>query len=343
MNFVNTDDETAGIVVTSPQATANGSPNVFSVQLQTEPIGQVFVTMTPENDQIRINGAPAGTPVTITFDSLNWTLRQLVQVTSVDDGFVEYIHKSSVRFTVETGRKLDGPTVADLSTKEKAVDLGDIGGWLIRTNLPFSTTYVAGAWFKFKLSEMGGPLVFIRTTAAGLSVSSAPRLSLYNLQGVPVSVAGTPQSLALNGLRDGEYLLNVVGDINLPRGFTLSFDGADRQFEKLALAAVPFSIADNDIPTANLVAGPSASEVFSTPSYFAVKLNAPAPAGVGDAGIRVNFELLNSGRATFGTSTSILHDFNLSADFFSPATRKGYVRVAPGDVQANIGIIPVDD
>jgi len=53
---------------------------------------------------------------------------------------------------------------------------------------------------------------------------------------------------------------------------------------------VPVVIQDNDLPTATLIAGTTASEVFSEPSYFTVQLNAPLPTN--SAALNVNYRLV---------------------------------------------------
>ena len=364
ISYQTIDNDTASIIVSGPQDTVPGQTNVIGVRLNTQPVGEVRVTLTPDNSQVRLGQQQAGDPVTLVFNPINWSLVQEVQVTAADDGFAEYVHKSQISFSVETGRKIDGATVANISTYSQAYDLGTMTGGITWTNFPLNQTLQPGAWFKFKLATKGDTSDTIRAIAPDFSPTDTVTMGLYDTLGKPIldssgkPITGTvvPAArdnfgtmtasayslLSLNGLHDGEYLIKLQGQLSDTRGFTFAFDSPDRQFEKLTLKPIDFSIADNDVPTATVVAGPSASELNSTPSYFAVKLNAPASAAPGNAGIRVNFQI-TGGRATYGDATSLLHDYNVVADYFDPTTGKGYVRVAPGDVQANIGIIPVDD
>lgn len=87
---VNKDNDAAGISVSSPRATVDGRSNVFSVSLNSQPIGPVRVIMTPRNDQVGINNGRGGDPVALVFDSLNWIVPQLVKVVAVDDKVVEF-------------------------------------------------------------------------------------------------------------------------------------------------------------------------------------------------------------------------------------------------------------
>ena len=149
--------------------------------------------------------------------------------------------------------------------------------------------------------------------------------------------------VSLKLLPAGDYVIQIVGQYSDTNpSFELRLDDADHAFENIALQPVPVSIKDNDLPQAEIMAGPTASEVSSQASYFAVRLNAPAASTTSDTGVKVNFKV-SGGRASQGTASSLLHDYTVVADSFDATTGIGWVRVAPGDIQANIGIIPVDD
>jgi hypothetical protein len=351
----NLDDDQLGITTTSPQSTVNGRTNVFSVVLNTQPVGEVRVTMTPDNDQVQINGARAGAPATLVFNGRNWNVPQLVTVIAVDDGVVEYIHESRIRFKAETGRRFDNPTTSDIGTPQRAYDLGDVSDGVRWTNLKLppvgesdpSTT--GDQWYRFSLAEIGTSLQRIRLYPAGDNRTDVPTLGLYSSDGTQLLRSGSLgggalADLGLENLPVGSYLIRLSdnGGVSTATLFDLRIDGVDRDFESLVVSPIPVSIIDNDLPTAEILAGSTASEVFSQPSYFAVRLNAPASAELGDSGVKVNFKI-SGGRASQGTASSSLHDYTVLADSFDPVTGVGWVRVAPGDVQANIGIVPIDD
>lgn len=360
------DNDTLGISTTSPQNTVNGRTNVFSVVLNTQPLGEVRVTMTPQNDQISINGAHAGDPATLTFNSSNWNLPQLVQVVALDDRVVEYIHESKITFSIESGRRYDSNSSADIGVANQALDLGDISGGIRWNNLSLPPVgdldpVTAGEqWYRITLSKIGTSLNAIRLLTRGDNLTDIPTLSLYSANGSTLIKSGvyTPAvfpvqltdkavpattTLSLDQLAAGTYLIRLSdnGRTSTLTKFDLLIDDATRGFEKFPITPVTVSITDNDIPIAEVMAGGTASEVFSQPSYFAVRLSAPASAEGNESGVKVNFKI--SGRATYGTISSSNHDFTVLADYFDPSTGVGWVRVAPGDVQANIGIVPVDD
>lgn len=362
LKYQTTDNDTAGIIVSGPQDTVPGKSNVIGVKLATQPVGEVRVTLTTDNAQVRFAGTVAGTPYTMVFNQNNWNLQQRVEVNAADDGLIEYVHKSRISFSVQTGRVMDGPPAAKISDSTLAYDLGSITGGLTWTNLPFDTTLQPGGWLKFNLTTQGSDAQTIRATAPDFASGNPVRLSLYDTSLNLITTGKTTDTtydnngniktdafnqLSLSGLKDGTYLLKLDGVISTHKGFPLVFSSADQQFEKLTLNPIDFSITDNDLPTASVVAGPSASELSSTPSYFAVKLNAPATAAAGNTGVRVKFAI-TGGRAIVGDASSGKHDYSVVADSFTPdptdpTKGTGYVRIAPGDVQANIGIIPVDD
>jgi hypothetical protein len=367
-DVVNADDDTLGITVTPPQTTVSGRANVFSVVLNTQPLGEINVTLTPQNGQIFLNTARAGDPLTLTFNASNWRIPQLVQAGALDDGIVENFHTSQVNFTVTAGRQLNGPSVADISDPSRAFDLADISGGVYWKNLslplkPGATqSYDDGVnWISLDFANKPDLLTKLRLLPAGDNNSDLPDISLYRADGqtfvsqgvrTPAAydakgflVAPASTSLAFNQVPTaGTYLLKISGtnQTGINTKFDLVIDDADRGFESVALKPVPISIQDNDLPTAEILTGPTASEIFSQPSYFAVRLNAPAPANLNDTGVKVYFQV-TGGRATLGSASSTLHDYTVSADQFDPSTGIGWVRVSPGDVQANIGIIPVDD
>ncbi|AOY79568.2 DUF4347 domain-containing protein [Moorena producens JHB] len=102
----------------------------------------------------------------------------------------------------------------------------------------------------------------------------------------------------------------------------------DTLYNQLTQAPLDVAIEDNDLPTATITAGATASEVFSEPSYFNISLNTAAPSKLGDTGIEVNYRI-KGGSATLGG------DYNIQ--------QERSVRIAPGDVQNNLIVVPIDD
>ncbi|HND50898.1 MAG TPA: LamG domain-containing protein, partial [Pirellulaceae bacterium] len=359
----NHDNDALGFTVSSPQETVPGRVNVFSVKLNSQPIGEVSVTMTPRNGQVAVNNARPGDPATLVFNKFNWNVPQTAQVVAIDDKIVENFHGDMIDFAVTVGRRLDGPSVANNSTRDTAVDLGDIAGGVKWTNLamrfdPGAPQNASSQYYKFKLTDTASSLSAVRLTTSDKENRVLPLLYIFDTNGNVRRAANvTPPKLDGNGfvtspartdvsmelLPAGTYFIGLFDASGMTsQTFTLQIDDGDRGFEGAAPSPVPVSVKDNDLPVAEVLAGPTASEVFSQPSYFAVRLSAPAPATSTDTGIKVNFKV-SGGRAVQGTSNTLEHDYTVVADSFDASTQTGWVRVAPGDLVANIGIIPTDD
>ncbi len=106
LSFTNIDDDGAGIKVFQTDAvvavTEGYSNNFFSLVLTSEPTDPVEITLTPSDDNIRLQDEFMGEAVTVTFDADNWGVAQTIEVTAVDDTVLEYDHMSSVSFAVST-------------------------------------------------------------------------------------------------------------------------------------------------------------------------------------------------------------------------------------------------
>ncbi len=351
---INADNDALGITVSNPLTTVDGRQNIFSVILRSQPNSDVRVTMNVPDEQLEIEGARAGDPYTLTFTPFNWALPQQVRLTAVDDGIVENFHRSQVVFQVEVGRAFNGPGIADNFTPERALDLGEIEGGVRWTNMVLrenENRTQQDEWFRIKLTSGGSALNKLRLKVAGDNTSKLPKMALYSADGAHElrhtgAADAATREISLQGIAAKEYLIRI-GRNNSSLPFDFYIDDADRSYESVDLPPLPVSIKDNDLPAAEIIAGPTASEVSGKPSYFAVRLNAPTAADASDVGIKVNFKI-TGGRATVGTNSSTLHDYSVLADHFTidpnnPSIGTGWIRVAPGDLQANIGIVPVDD
>ncbi|MGF1498211.1 MAG: LamG-like jellyroll fold domain-containing protein, partial [Elainellaceae cyanobacterium] len=360
LSLVNTDDDQVGVVITGAGKAVEGRENVYSVRLKSQPVGEVRLIATPTNDQIRLNNELTGEPHTLTFNSDNWNLDQTVRATALDDSVVEYLHTSEISFRVETGESLNFESKADNSTPDGALDLGAIAGGYTWNNLTISPDGDVD-WFKFTIPDTGNIRDFAQIKFD--HASGDLQLELYQASDLatPIQVANRSSSgenfeqISLDGQPFGEYYLKVSSSSNSPNPirYDLLIADEDHQYthSDIVLEPLPVVIEDNDIPTVNVIAGPTASEVFGQPSYFTFQLNAPAPAN-GD-GIKVNYQVVkDAGTATFpedangngvldpgedrnGNGTLDLGDYQVQS--------QGFVHIAPGDIQNNLIIVPVDD
>ncbi|MEH2242894.1 FG-GAP-like repeat-containing protein [Nostoc sp.] len=105
INLTNTDDDTAGVNINlrgDAGKIEEGTTNVFTVTLKSQPVGEVKVTVIPSDDQIILNGEKLNREITLTFNEKNWDKEQVVRVLAVDDSLVEYDSQSLVSFKVES-------------------------------------------------------------------------------------------------------------------------------------------------------------------------------------------------------------------------------------------------
>ena len=571
--LTNTEDsDTAKIIITPPGQVEEGRQNVYSVKLNSQPVGEIRVIMTPKVDQFQLNNEDIGEPLTLTFNASNWNQTQTVRVTAVDDSVVEYFQTSQIEFKVETGNVKDFESKWQNNTPNQALDLGKITGGIERTGLTIdsTSTITDTDWYKFTLptqgtakdvveiqftnakgdlnlelyptssnltldgvddyveisdsnsidfntnenftveawikadanqpdkrtgdndiiekwNEIGGyPFVISYLNSSGqiqaarydgsnnpkivssiaindnqfhhvAFVKNGKNLSLYidgilNGAAVDTTTGNTQNSsplyignranknyfkgqidevriwnavrsqqdiqdnkdktlngnetglvayyqinegtgdtltdstvnkldgkfingtiknsrsttenkerIELNGLKAGDYLLKVSGkDSTTSNDYKLILGDADYQYRTApivttdgkTLTALDVTIKDNDLPTAKIIAGPTASEVFGQPSYFTVQLNAPAP--LDGNGIVVGYKVVGGSATLFEdiNNNGILdagEDFNDNnkLDFgdyrIQNNQKEGTVRIAPGEIQANIIVSPVDD
>ncbi|WP_370566801.1 discoidin domain-containing protein [Dolichospermum sp. LEGE 00246] len=145
------------------------------------------------------------------------------------------------------------------------------------------------------------------------------------------SYTNNSEKLDFNGLAPGKYYIQVYGygGVNNPN-YTLTLTNEDSKYNNFTGLTKDVYIVDNDLPTAKIIAGPSASELFGQPSYFSVSLSNPAPRNsLSQNGIAVNYRLV-------GGTASNGNDYQL----ISPT---GTVLIAPGNIQNNLLIVPIDD
>ncbi|MBD2280751.1 PA14 domain-containing protein [Aphanizomenon flos-aquae] len=347
--LTNTEDsDTAKIIITPPGQVEEGRQNVYSVKLSSQPVGEIRVIMTPKVDQFQLNNEDIGEPLTLTFNASNWNQTQTVRVTAVDDSVVEYFQTSQIEFKVETGNVKDFESKWQNNTPNQALDLGKITGGIERTGLSIDSSISTDIdWYKFTLPTQGTAKDFVEIQFA--NAKGDLNLELYQISNsataVKTSLSTTTdkERIELNGLNAGDYLLKVSGkDSTTSNDYKLILGDADYQYRTApivttdgkTLTALDVTIKDNDLPTAKIIAGPTASEVFGQPSYFTVQLNAPAP--LDGNGIVVGYNVVG-GSATLNTDATP-GDYRIQNN-----QTQGTVRIAPGEIQANIIVSPVDD
>ncbi|MTJ49859.1 LamG-like jellyroll fold domain-containing protein [Dolichospermum sp. UHCC 0259] len=247
ITLVNSNDDQALLNIKGAGKAVEGRENVYSISLNSQPVGKVRVVMTPTNDQIRLNNEFIGEPLTITFTPENWNFDQTIRATALDDNVVEYLHFSEIKFEVETGDGLNFESKADNNTAENALDLGKIKGGYSWNNLAISDANDVD-WFKFTTLDTGNELDFAQISFNHSQGNLTLELYSSNNLQTPLLISNTNNNLekiSLNGQSFGEYYLKVYGS---PNKYDLLVADEDYKFtEKLHSSTRNIVIlSDND-------------------------------------------------------------------------------------------------
>jgi ABC-type amino acid transport substrate-binding protein len=216
-------------------------------------------------------------------------------------------------------------------------------------------------WYTVNLIAGKTYVIDLSGQSVGDGTLQYPDVSLYNSSGQKIAYPqqletgnGNRPQMRFTATTTGSYYLEAYnwngsfsgGTYSLGVSEVIPYSIPETQ---APLSNLPVIIQDNDLPTAKLIAGPTASEIFGEPSYFTVQLNAPAPAD--NNGIAVNYRVAG-GSATFPediNGNGILDagedkNNNGRLDIGDYQVQKqGTVRIAPGDIQNNLVIVPIDD
>ena len=110
------DNDLAGVTITEPGGNTavdeSGTSDAINVVLDSQPIANVAVTLTPDAQVDLGNGA--GNAITLIFTPANWDDAQSVTVTAVDDNSDEGVHSGVINYTVSSADSFyDGLSAAD--------------------------------------------------------------------------------------------------------------------------------------------------------------------------------------------------------------------------------------
>ncbi len=335
--LTNTDNDSFGLVIKEPGETSEGSKNIYGVSLKSQPTGEVRVTLTPSDDQIQLNQKSAGKPITLVFNAKTWNLEQSVQVSAIDDALVEYFHTSKIKMTTESGKVLYGELDdATNGIASKATDLGTLKETLTLRDLAIGTS-ADKDWYQFTLPDRGTVADYVQIdfnkALGNLDMKLFKASDLTNHIGRSVFSTNNSEKLDFNGLAPGKYYIQVSGFSGATNpNYTLTLTNEDSKYNNFTGLTKDVYIVDNDLPTAKIIAGPSASELFGQPSYFSVALSNPAPRNsLSQNGIEVKYRLVG------GTATAS------NGGDYQRISPTGTVLIAPGNIQNNLLIVPIDD
>ncbi|MGK7921604.1 MAG: LamG-like jellyroll fold domain-containing protein [Trichodesmium sp.] len=344
IKLTNSDDEDqVGLDIEKmTEGVGEGRDNIYKVQLKSQPAGEVRVIAQPQNDQIRLNDESYGDEMILVFDETNWNVERIVRVSAFDDNLPEFIHKSLIDFKIESGEYKDFESAADNNSWEHAIDLEEIKGGYTWENLALQGN--DSDWFKFSLEDAATQSDFLRTNVVE-GEQDRIKFNIYGEENFKNAIKSDNTEVDLKGLERGEYYVQVFSPNKSEIKYDLIIGDEDYKYQQLGNDIEPLEvqIIDNDLPTARILSGPTAAEISSEPGYFTIMLDTPLPDKNGSNGIEVNYEIVG------GTATQQekledgekLGDYKINND--EGSLKKGSVRIAPGQVQNNLIVVPIDD
>ncbi|MGL6284767.1 MAG: hypothetical protein ACRC2J_20360, partial [Microcoleaceae cyanobacterium] len=246
INFTNKNegDQTELIITKVTDGQAEGRENIYKVKLNSQPVGEIKVIADPINDQIRVNDAGYGDPMTLKFNQDNWNVEQLVRVSALDDNIVEYNHSSEIVFSVLTGQNETFESRAVNNTASQAIELGEMAGGYQWKNL--ALTGNDQDWFKFTMADAGTIQDFVeiayQTTTANTAntANNDLQVKLYKADAptvaltLPVETVAGKQKVSLAGLERGEYLVAINSAIQADYQYNLLVADDDYNYVNLA-------------------------------------------------------------------------------------------------------------
>jgi large repetitive protein len=274
-----TDNDSAGVMITesggSTDITEGGAADSYTVVLNTQPTGNVIVTVTPEA-QINLGGG-AGVPVTLTFTAGNWNTPQTVNVNAIADNIPQGPHNSTI---IQSASSTD-PVYSGISIRPVTVHITDIdiagitltesgGSTDVNETGPTSDTYT---------------LVLNTQPSANVAVTVTPDLLATVGSGAGVAKTFTftpatwniPQTVTVTAIDDniaqgphvstithivastdphynGYYLRNVIAHItdNDTAGVTIAETGGSTDVNEQGPTSDTYTVVLNTPPTANV-------------------------------------------------------------------------------------------
>ncbi len=134
-----------------------------------------------------------------------------------------------------------------------------------------------------------------------------------------------PQTIEVSAVDDSVLEYDHMSTV------VISVASADLAYDGFAVNAVEVFIADDEVPSANVIAVAGAIEA-NAPGYFVIELDTPAPTGFGQTGIEVSYSL-------GGTADS--DPMGVNTQDVQPIT--GTALIAPGETRSPLIAFPIDD
>ena len=222
-------EETGG----STAIAEGGNTDTYTLRLSRQPIGNVIVGVTPDNQS-------TAAPSTIIFTPNSWNIAQTVTLTAVDDNVTEGNHSSTISHTVNAPSD-PGYNNSPVPTVTATITDNDTG-----SPSPGSVSFVESGG-STNLTEGGATdsytLVLTQQPSANVTITATPdNQSTVNPTTFTFTPANwnTPQTATLTAVDDTAVEGNHSSTIRHTSTST------DASFNNITLASVTAAIADND-------------------------------------------------------------------------------------------------
>jgi len=269
-----TDNDTAGVTILETAGATNvseaGVADTYTLVLDSEPTGNVTVTLTPDDDGNL--GVGAATAVTRTFTPGDWSVPQVITVTAVNDDIAEGAHTATVTHTAaSTDGCYDGIAIADVSAN---VTDNDTAGVIVTPTGGTTAVTEGGATDTYALVLASEPTADVAVTVdpdaqsdvgAGSGTASTLTFTAANWD--------TPQDVTVTAVDDD------VDEGAHTSAITHTSASTDGFYDGIAIANTTADVADNDTAGVTVTESSGSTEVTeggSSDTYTVVLDSEPA-------------------------------------------------------------------
>ncbi|MFW6063011.1 MAG: Calx-beta domain-containing protein [Chloroflexota bacterium] len=195
------DDDTVNVTLSDTNLTIEeGEDDTYSLQLNTEPVVDVTLVITPD-DQLDL-GSGAGVPITFDINPANWDDEQDITVTALQDDVAEGLHSAVITHTASTA---DGGSVDVTPSEQVTVDIVDD-----------DTAGISLSDRRLTIQEDNDDYYYLElesepTGIVTVTASITEQLDLGDGPGEPITVTFTPQNwstpqyITVTAVADGVY------------------------------------------------------------------------------------------------------------------------------------------
>ena len=291
-----TDNDTVGVDISETALTvAEGSSKSYTVELTSEPAGDVTVTVSGHaGSGAALSGTSLSADDVLTFTTVNWSTAQTVTVTGTDDSTAEADETVTLAHAISSTDDSAYDTLEDVSVTVTVQDNDSVG---VSIN-PTTLTVVEGSSMDYSVKLTSQPAGDVTVTVSGHAGSGAAlsgtSLSADDVLTFTTVNWSTAQTVAVTGTDDSTAEADET--VTLAHAISSTDDSA---YDTLEDVSVTVTVQDND--SVGVSINPTTLTVVEGSSMdYSVKLTSQ-PAG--DVTVTVSGHA-GSGAALSGTSLS---------------------------------------